>query len=270
MQPTPDKATGSTYTADEFQEGLNRETQNFVENSGQTLDAGDQFQMARAAAIFAAGSQFYDDIGAANAYDLTPVDFKEAPDAYFDGMEIRFDVANSNTGASTVDVNSIGTVNLKRADGTVLQNGDIVAGERVEFSYFDSSSEFRLINTKASGSPFNTVTAQTTDASDEILTSEAVAVGKLLTISGVLSAINTSTGDRLSWNVICHASNIAGTTSGDVEPSVGGSFVVEGTADTLTARAIANDTTDVLEFTVNGNASETWDWKMTYRAEVTP
>ncbi len=73
------------------------------------------------------------DTGAANAYVVNvpyPV-----PVAYVAGMTIRFKAANANSGASTVNVNGLGAVAIKRAGGAALASGDILSGQVLELTY---------------------------------------------------------------------------------------------------------------------------------------
>jgi len=98
-------------------------------------------QLAIASARYSSGGQFFTDSGTANAYVLTPVSpFKSAVssgagEGYFNGMIIRFRAGNANSGASTVNVNSAGVKNLKKADGTDVATGDILTTRDVSFRY---------------------------------------------------------------------------------------------------------------------------------------
>lgn len=64
------------------------------------------------------------DSGAANAYVVA---LPYAP-TYADGLEVVFKATNTNTTASTINVNSLGVKNIKRIDGTDVLAGDIVSG----------------------------------------------------------------------------------------------------------------------------------------------
>jgi len=72
---------------------------------------------------------------------LTPVSPFKSPvssgagEGYFNGMIIRFRAGNANSGASTVNVNSAGVKNLKKADGTDVITGDILTTRDVSFRY---------------------------------------------------------------------------------------------------------------------------------------
>ncbi len=81
------------------------------------------------------------DTGAADAY---VIDLAKAPTAYTDGMTVLFKASNANTGAATLNVNSLGVKPLARQDGTALRAGDINAAEVVQASY--NGTHFRLVS----------------------------------------------------------------------------------------------------------------------------
>jgi len=68
----------------------------------------------------------------------------QAPLVLTEGLKISFKAANANTGASTLDINGLGTITIKQRDGSVLQAGDIAAGEIVELTYDGSSFLMQL------------------------------------------------------------------------------------------------------------------------------
>lgn len=81
------------------------------------------------------------DTGAANAY---VVNLSPAATALTTGMQIQFLPNNSNTGASTINVNGLGVVNLLSSTGVALNAGQVRAGNMV-FAWFDGAA-FRVIN----------------------------------------------------------------------------------------------------------------------------
>ena len=94
---------------------------------------------------YAAGkASFYDDSGAADAYVADAVSDQFAPDAYFAGMVVSFIPDNDNTGASTVDVNSLGAEDIKKESGAALAAGDLIAGRLAELKY--DGTDFILIS----------------------------------------------------------------------------------------------------------------------------
>jgi len=67
-----------------------------------------------------------DDTGTANTYVIT---LANAPSAYAEYQMFRFKAKNSNTGASTLNVNGLGTIALVKGVNTALVAGDILAGQ---------------------------------------------------------------------------------------------------------------------------------------------
>lgn len=124
---TPTKLGGGEFTS------LARETANAVIRSGQTpADAsgtGEVFtQLAQAMFINGIKAGTFQDNGAANAYVLEPVsggsgvvvatDYDQ-----IDGGIIFFTPANAPTGASTVNLNSLGVVPLLNEDESAISSG---------------------------------------------------------------------------------------------------------------------------------------------------
>ena len=85
------------------------------------------------------------DTGGANAYVLT---YAASFTSYTSGVAVNFIPANTNTGASTVNVNSIANVAILNPDGSALQAGQIVAGQNCSLVYY--SGAFRLLLTGTS------------------------------------------------------------------------------------------------------------------------
>lgn len=104
-----------------------------VSTTGITLDAYggpdvDKTMLAQAMSRAASGGIFYADTGAANTYVLgTPLSFI-MPKALFLGMAAYWYPANSNSGASTVNVAGIGVKAIRNESGDALTGGEIIAG----------------------------------------------------------------------------------------------------------------------------------------------
>jgi hypothetical protein len=145
MQNLPTKSTGDQYTAAEFNVNQD-ERENAVTDSGQTL-GGDDFQLSRAMSVNAAGADYYDDSGVADAYVLSKpgTSSLRSPPAYFEGMLIRFRPTNNNTGASTVNVAAIDVVDILKEDGaTALSSGDLSTVRDAHCRYDISAGAFLL------------------------------------------------------------------------------------------------------------------------------
>lgn len=81
------------------------------------------------------------DSGGPNAYVLT---FAASFAGYTDGILINWFPSNTNTGASTINVNSIGIVNIVNVDGNPLIAGQLVANQSATIQY--KGGVFQLIS----------------------------------------------------------------------------------------------------------------------------
>lgn len=84
-------------------------------------------------AVDGAGALDYaPDAGAANAYAIT---LSPVLTGHVTGMPIYFKALNANTGASTLNVNGLGAVAIKKHGSLALAAGDIAAGQIVAVAY---------------------------------------------------------------------------------------------------------------------------------------
>ena len=97
------------------------------------------------------------DTGLANAYVITFAPGQPIPSAYTAGMKVSFKALNACTGASTINVNGLGNVSIRRASGVALSTGDIVSGGVVELTY--DGTYFQMANYLGAGATSNTTTA---------------------------------------------------------------------------------------------------------------
>ena len=81
------------------------------------------------------------DTGSANTYAVA---LSPALSAYTDGTPVTFRAANANTGASTLNVNSLGAIDIMY-NGAAMQGGEIVAGRDYTCVYDSTSSHFELV-----------------------------------------------------------------------------------------------------------------------------
>lgn len=82
------------------------------------------------------GIPYVVDTGTTNALVAT---LSPAPTAYADGLVLCVKVADTTTGAATLDVNGLGTIDLYNSDGTAVGSGDLVGGTPVTFRYVGGS-----------------------------------------------------------------------------------------------------------------------------------
>lgn len=82
-----------------------------------------------------------------NNYEIqTPVMFG----SYADGMEIKAKIAHGNTGMATINVDSLGAVEIQRTDRTVLANGDIADNSILVLQYDADANVFLIISALSS------------------------------------------------------------------------------------------------------------------------
>lgn len=124
--------------------GFKLENSNLIVGGGEALSDADNQQTHKAVSAYAAGGAFYTDSGAADAHVLDTVGAKVAPPAYFDGFEAIFRAGNTNTGATTVNVATLGVKNIFFG-GVALVGGEIVAGAVVTLIYDLANDRFNMI-----------------------------------------------------------------------------------------------------------------------------
>lgn len=100
------------------------------------------FDMLPTPAKLAAGYANYGaDTGAADAYVVA---LSSQLTALATGVEVRFKAGATNTGASTLNVNSLGAKAIVRPSGATLEAGDILTGQIVACTYDATSGKFQL------------------------------------------------------------------------------------------------------------------------------
>tara|TARA_R110000796_G_scaffold65782_2_gene151815 strand:+ start:25216 stop:26118 length:903 start_codon:yes stop_codon:yes gene_type:complete len=81
------------------------------------------------------------DTGAADAYTFATT---PATTSYSDGDVFVFKAGAANTGASTLNIDSVGVADISRPNGVALQVGDILANQIVTVVYESDASDFFL------------------------------------------------------------------------------------------------------------------------------
>lgn len=143
MQDLNDKIAGNLLTSAEWNE-MPTEIQKVITNAGISLSGADLNQLVKSIAQTVSAGTFYTEGGVADVYELTNISTFQPPIAYVNGMKIRFVPGNKNTGASTVDVATLGNKNLKGPDGTALVAGILEEDIVVEATFHLGADEFRV------------------------------------------------------------------------------------------------------------------------------
>jgi hypothetical protein len=116
-----------------------REIVNTISDAGLTPTDTDLNQLAKA--IQGGQLNFKHDTGTANAY---AANMSPNPGTYFEGLGVVLRIGNSNTGASVLNLNSLGNKPIVRSDGTTaLIQGDLTANALVYFLY--DGTNFRVV-----------------------------------------------------------------------------------------------------------------------------
>lgn len=92
------------------------------------------------------GANTFDESGVADVYVLDVVGDNPAPANYSSNMNVVFIPGNTNTGASTIDVEGLGVKDI-RLGGVALVGAEIVAGVRTTLVYDKVNGWFELITT---------------------------------------------------------------------------------------------------------------------------
>lgn len=132
--------SGTTFTVTRGEEGTTAQSWSIGDNVFGGNTAG---QMG--ALVQQDGAQVYAvDTGTTNALAIS---LSPAPTAYVAGMTVRVKVANTNTSAATLNVNSLGVVSIVNPDGSGMGAEQLAAGAVVSATY--DGTNFRLLGGSA-------------------------------------------------------------------------------------------------------------------------
>jgi hypothetical protein len=156
--------------------------------------------------------------------------------AYATGNQFSFLVANTNTGAVTINVDGLGAKAITRTGTTALVAGDMVAGQAVEIIY--DGTRFQLVN----GNSFTNLKVSGTLGVTGVATFTAQPIASSLTASlpiftdgskGLVSNTMTGTG-----SVVMSASpTFTGTVGAADLTTTGNTILGDATTDTLNVGA---------------------------------
>jgi hypothetical protein len=172
------------------------------------------------------------DTGVANTYVLTP---SEPLTEYSTRMIVTFIPANTNGGASTLNISGLGAKTIKTVNGTAVNNGDIMAGWPLVLCF--DGTDFRI-------------TAPTKNYIDQLVTSGAFPVnpgdaGRFVTNNGVSAFFGDTFGVAVNEK---RGADIPASPTLNATAATGNSFHVTGTGISITAITIPDGAERVLIF----------------------
>jgi hypothetical protein len=183
--------TGNAFTAGTIE--LGHATQNTLSASGGVLSIEGQ-------AVFAANTKndvlqaatFGSDAGANDTYTCS---FSPAITAYVTGTRYRFLANTANTGAATININSLGAKTIKKAAGgitTDLADNDIRAGQWVELVYDGTNMQMVSLLGNAPGGSGTVTSVSWTGGIVSIATSTTTPAFTIAGTSGGIPYFNSA------------------------------------------------------------------------------
>jgi len=136
------------------------------------------------------------DTGAVNAYVVA---LPYVPSGYVDGLAVVFRPLNTNTGVSTINVNSLGVKSIRRSDGSAVSAGDIVVGVPLTARYSTATGFFHIpSNSSADAANAAAAAAAAAVSASGASTSEANATASAALASSIAAGLNATSTSSLA------------------------------------------------------------------------
>jgi hypothetical protein len=146
--------------------------------------------------------------------------------AYATGQRFTFIAAGANTGATTLNLNSIGAKAITKNGTTPLVASDIASGQAIEVVY--DGTQFQLLNPAAAAN-VSSFSAGSTGLTPSTATTGAVTLAGTLAVANGGTGVTTSTGS---------GNNVLSTSPTLVTPALGTPSALVGTNITGTANSL--------------------------------
>jgi hypothetical protein len=185
--------------------------------------------------------------------------------AYATGNLFSFVAVATNTGATTINLNSLGAKSITKSGTTALAAGDLVTGQLYLIEY--DGTRFQLINPSSISASVSSITFGSTGLTPSTATSGAV------TVAGTLAVANGGTGATTLAGANIAVVNVANTFTGTQTfsgTSSATAIVLNDAAEVVTVSATAATgtinyditTQSVLYYTTSASAN----WTVNFRA----
>src|SRR3990167_4317661 len=130
-----------------------------------------------------------DSAGSANAYTLAA---SQTISAYAEGQVFLFEASFANTGAATLNVDSVAPKSLEKNYNQALVSGDIFAGQMVLVVYEATADNFQIISVLQQVTGVGAFTSLTATGAFSSLGIDDNATGERLQISDTLITLGTA------------------------------------------------------------------------------
>ena len=134
MAKYDDKVTGNSVDATEYNQVV-RPLKNMITSGGQSIVDGQNNQVGKSVANYAAGSNFFTDSGSGTAYVLSKVSTFNEPTVYTTGFQARFKAGSTNTASATINIETIGVKTLKKLNASGSKS-NLVSGDIIQNRYY--------------------------------------------------------------------------------------------------------------------------------------
>lgn len=139
----------------------------------------------------------------AGANDTYAVTLSPVPAAYTTGMVVNFKANTANTGAATLNVNSLGAKTIKKLNDQDLANNDIESGQIVQVVY--DGTNFQMQSQIANAPATTTVATDTIfDAKGDLVAGTGADAASKLTVgsNGQTLVADSSVSNGLKWSTL--------------------------------------------------------------------
>ena len=144
----------------------------------------------------------------AEASDAYAISLNPTLSAYADGQTFEFKANTANTGASSLNVDGLGAITLKKLTDQDTETGDIEAGTILVVSYDADNTTFQILSTTAAGSGISNIVEDTTPQLGGLLDSNSFGINESKG-ANIASATTTDIGTITDGNFV----DITGTTT---------------------------------------------------------